>query len=46
MASLFPNREATEIVLMKAWSEHVSLVNFCIFPTQVWGLLVEDMRGV
>lgn len=43
MASLSPNHEATEMVLMKGWSEHVSLMNFWIFPAQ---LLVEDMRGV
>ena len=46
MASLSPNRKATETVLTKAWSEHVSLVNFWIFPAQGWGLLVEDEGGV
>lgn len=45
MASLFPNREATELVLMKAWSDRVSLVNFFLFPVQGSGLLVADMTG-
>lgn len=32
LACLFSNCEATEMVLMKAWSDHVFLVNLLIFP--------------
>lgn len=41
-----PSCEATETALIKAWSEHIFLVNYCIFPA--WGLvlLMEDMMGV
>jgi len=46
MALLFPSHEATETVLTKAWSEHVSLVKFWIFPARGWGLLVADTSGV
>lgn len=32
MASLFSNREAAETVLMRAWSEHVSLMDLVDIP--------------
>lgn len=34
------------MVLMKAWSDHVSLVNFFIFLAQGRELLVADMTRV